>query len=101
MGEIQKTLPQELFEDLGDEDEFERRARIGRFLVLSEMGFFGLATNINLSLAGGDGSWVAQVRKRFSGRYSDVAGCHPADIEVAAEMLGVFDDIYDVEAVDD
>ncbi len=99
--ETKQTLPPELFEDLTDEDEFERRARIGRFLVLSEMGFFGINTNIDLSLAQGNGSWVAQVRKRFSGRYGDVAGCHPADLEVAAEMLGVFDDIYDMEALND
>lgn len=95
-----QTVPVELFEGLTDEDEFVRRARIGRFLVLKEMGFFGLATNLNLSMAEGNGSWVAQVRKRFSGRYGDVAGCHPADIEIAAEMLGVFDDIYDMELAD-
>lgn len=91
--------PAELFEGLTADDTAERAARIGRFLILEEMGYFGEQTNLTLALAQGDGSWVGQVRRRFSNTYGDVAGCHPADIEVAAEMLGVFDDVYDVEAL--
>lgn len=99
--EQKQTIPPELFEGLTDEDEFERRARIGRYVVLQELGFFKEPTNLVLSRAEGEGTWVAQVRRRFSGRYGDVAGCHPADIEVAAEYTGYFDDIFDVEAIDE
>lgn len=81
----------------GVEDLPTRAARVGRFLILDEMGFFGEETNFKLSLHEGPGTWQAAVRKRFSGVYGDVAGCHPADIEVAAEMLGVFDDVYDYD----
>lgn len=88
-------VPHELVENC--DDERTRNARIGRFLILQEMGFFGEETNFSLSLHDKPGTWVASVRKRFSGIYGDVAGCHPADLEVAAEMLGVFDDVYDVE----
>ena len=93
-------IPQEIFDGLSEEDVEERAARLGRFLILNEMGFFGEKTNIKLAKANGNGSWVAQVRKRFSGLYGDVAGCHPADLEVAAEMLGVFEDVYNIEALD-
>lgn len=88
-------VPPQLLED--DIDPAEMLARIGRFAVLKEMGFFGEETNIDLAKKQGKGSWTAQVRKRFSGTYGDTKGCHPADIESAAEMLGVFDQIYDVE----
>ena len=96
MGEV-KPLPAELFEGLTNADEFERRARIARYMVLQELGFFHDPTNVVLAFTPAEGTWVAKVRKRFAGRYGDVAGCHPADIEVAAEMLGVFDEIYDME----
>jgi hypothetical protein len=94
---MSEVYPSSLFEGLEMEDEIGRNARIGRFVVLQEMGFFGEETNIDLSKAQGKGSWMHQVRKRFSGTYGDVKGCHPADIEVAAEMRGVFDDIFDAE----
>jgi hypothetical protein len=96
-----EQLPHQLFEDLSVEAVQERAARVGRFMVLEEMGFFGEKTNIDLAKAQGSGSWVAQVRKRFSGIYGDVAGCHPADLEIAAEMLGVFDEVYNIEALTD
>jgi hypothetical protein len=92
-------IPHELF--AGCETEEERAARLGRFLVLQECGFFGKDTNLNLALAQGKGSWTAQVRRRFSGIYGDVRGCDPADLEIAAEMLGVFPDIYNIEALQD
>lgn len=93
-------LPHELFEGVKD-DSPERLARIGRFLVLEECGYFGQESNIDLAKAKGLGTWTAQVRKRFSGTYGNVRGCDAADLEIAAEMLGVFDDIYDVESYDD
>lgn len=93
-----EEIPDDIFEGLNPSETIERAARVGRFLILEEMGFFGQKTNIDLAKAAGSGSWVAQVRKRFSGIYGDVAGCHPADLEVAAEMLGVFDEVYDYEA---
>ena len=96
---VKERLPKELFEGLDDDDITERVARIGRFLILEEMGYFGEQSNIILALADDEGSWVAQVRRRFSNTYGDVAGCHLADLEVAAEMLGVFDDVYNVEAL--
>jgi len=92
-----EQYPKELFEGLTNKDEFERRARCARFLVLTEMGFFKEPANIVMSKTPEEGTWTAAVRRRFSGRYGDVSGCHPADIEVAAEMLGVFDEIYDME----
>lgn len=94
---MSEVYPSGLFENLQMEDETGRNARIGRFLILREMGFFGEETNIDLAKALGKGSWMHQVRKRFSGTYGDVAGCHPADIEVAASMLGVFDQVFDAE----
>lgn len=87
--------PSELLE--GVKDPREQAAKIGRWLVLQEMGFFGDKTNLALAKGGYDGRFNAGVRRRFSNTYGDVAGCHPADIEVAAEMLGVFDDVYDYE----
>lgn len=98
MAHEKPALPDELFEGLTTDDVDERAARVGRFLILDEMGFFGDKTNLRLALAEDDGSWVAQVRRCFSNTYGDVAGCHPADLEVAAEMLGVFDEVYDIEA---
>jgi len=95
---MSETYPLRLFENLQMEDRTARDARIGRFLILQEMGFFGEDTNVELSISEGEGSWIARVRKRFSGTYGDVSGCHPADIEVAAEMLGVFDQVFDAEA---
>lgn len=91
-----EIYPHELF--VGCETREERAARIGRFVVLEEMGFFGEKTNIDLARHEAEGSWIGAVRRRFSNTYGDVAGCHPADIEVAAEMHGVFDDIFNVEA---
>lgn len=71
---------------------------LGRYAILNEMGFFGLETNVSLARHSGPGTWMAAVRKRFSGTYGDVGGCHPADIEIAAEYLGVFDEVFDAEA---
>lgn len=90
-------VPVELFTD--EPALEERAARIGRFLILEEMGYFGRETNIDLSFANGKGSWTAQVRKRFSGVYGNVRGCERADMEVAGELLGVFDMVYDYEAL--
>lgn len=92
---MEEAYPQRLME-IPDPDQ--RALSVARFLVLEEMGFFGEETNVSLSFDPANGSWLAAVRKRFSGVYGDVAGCHPADIEVAAEMLGVFDTIFDYEA---
>ena len=92
------TYPHELF--TGCSDGNERAARLGRFMILEEMGFFGDKTNTELALHNAAGSWIGEVRRRFSNTYGDVAGCHPADIEVAAEMLGVFDAVFDPESND-
>ncbi len=88
--------PHELF--AGCENGNDRARRLGRFMILEEMGFFGDKTNTELARYEGPGSWIGAVRRRFSNTYGDVAGCHPADIEVAAEMLGVFDTVFDAEA---
>lgn len=93
------AVPVELFAD--NPDFIERAARIGRYLILEEMGYFGETTNIDLALARGKGSWTAQVRKRFSGIYGNTRGCEKADMEVAGELLGVFDMVYDDEALRD
>lgn len=90
-----EIYPSVLFE--GADGERERAMRLGRFLILRELGFFGDETNIKLSIADGEGSWIAQVRRKFSNTYGDVGGCHPADIEVAAEMLGVFELVFETE----
>lgn len=92
---MEKQIPNDLVEDARDGNE--RALRVARFLVLEEMGYFGQETNVSLSFTPAKGTWIAAVRKRFSGTYGDVAGCHPADIEVAADMLGVFDTIFDGE----
>jgi hypothetical protein len=89
--------PPELLEGTVDP---ERAARIGRWLVLQEMGFFGDQTNLKIAEGRYKGSFIAAVRKRFSGLYGNTDGCAAADIEVAMEMLGVFDDIYDYELGD-
>lgn len=88
-------IPDKLFE--GAEGERDRAARMGRFLLLNELGYFGEKTNMVLARGEYKGSFVAAVRKRFSGLYGDVAGCHPADIEVAATMLGVEDLIFETQ----
>lgn len=74
----------------------EKAARLGRVAILEEMGFFGDKTNYALAVGPHPGSFTAAIRKRFSGLYGDVAGCHPADIEIAAVMLGVDEDVYDL-----
>lgn len=93
--DIVEKIPDGLVEGVSDPDE--RAVRIGRFLILEEMGFFGEKSNVTLAQGDYDGTFVAAVRRRFSNTYGDVAGCHPADIEVAAEMLGVFDVVFNAE----
>jgi hypothetical protein len=78
--------------------ETDKRARLGRLAILEEMGFFGDDTNFKLAAGEYSGSFIGAVRKRFNGIYGDVRGCEPADMEIAGEMLGVFDDVFDVEA---
>lgn len=78
-------------------DERIKAGRIGRWLVLQEMGFFGDKTNLVLARGEYTGTFTAAVRKRFSGLYGNVGGCDAADLEVAAEMLGVFEDVYNLE----
>ena len=95
---MKRQTPEQLFADVTDPDE--RALVIARFMVLREMGFFGEPTNVKLSFTPNKGTWLAAVRKHFSGLYGDVAGCHPADIEVAAEMLGVFEPIFNAEVED-
>lgn len=89
-----ENFPRELFEGCPAED---RAARVGRWAILGEMGFFGDKTNLKLARGEYQGSFIGAIRKRFNGVYGDVRGCEPADIEVAAEMLGVFDDVFDPE----
>lgn len=91
-----EQIPHELF--LGVEDGVERAARLGRWAILQEMGFFGDKSNLELAKHMGKGSWIGAIRKKFNGTYGDVRGCEPADIEIAAEYLGVFDDVFDVKA---
>lgn len=93
---MEKEQRQKLLEGCTPE---ERAARIGRLAILEEMGFFGDRTNIALAKNEGPGTWTARVRRRFSGIYGNTEGCEAADLEVAAEMLGVFDDVYDIEAI--
>lgn len=88
-------IPSSLFKDA--DGEREKAARLGRFVLLEEMGYFGTPTNVALARGEYEGSFVAAVRRRFSNTYGDTAGCHPADIEVAAEMLGVTDLIYETQ----
>lgn len=92
-----KLLPQELFEGLRDDDGVERAARIGRWLVLQEMGFLGEESNLNLALGKYKGTFIAAVRRKFSNVYGNTDGCSPGDIEVAMELLEVMDDIYDAD----
>lgn len=87
--------PKELFE--GCTDDAERAARLGRFAVLDELGFFGEETSLKIALGNYKGTFTAAVRRRFSNLYGSTDGCSPGDIEVAAEMLGVLDDIYDYD----
>jgi len=89
--------PPELFEGTSNLSEQERSAIIGRYAILHEMGFFGDDTNIALSVQSGPGRFAARVRKRFSGTYGNVEGCSAGDIEVAGELLGVFDEVFDFE----
>ena len=87
--------PPELLED--NPSEAERAARLGRFAILEELGFFGEKTNIRLSMSG-DGTFIGRTRRHFSNTFQNLRGCDAADIEVAAEMLGVFDSVFNVEA---
>lgn len=91
-----EKYPPQLVE--GVTDETERAARIGRWLVLQELGFFGIKSNLTLAKGEYNGSFNAAIRRRFHGLFDSFDGCHTGDIEIAAEMLGVFDDIYNVEA---
>ena len=88
-------FPAELLE--GASELAERAARIGRFLVLEELGFFGTEANLKIARGNYQGKFNGGVRKRFSGIYGNTDGCAAGDIECAAEMLGVFDSIYDYE----
>ena len=94
--DIDKEYPLELFVDCND--DAERAARIGRFLILEELGYFGKKTNVQIAQHVKAGTFIGRVVAQFSNTYGDMGGCEPADIEVAAEMLGVFDDVFDVEA---
>lgn len=89
-------LPPELLANV-PEVKLQRAAVVGRYLILKEMGFFSPPTNVELAQGDYEGSFIGAVRRKFSNNFGDVAGCHPADIEIAAEMLGVFDDVFDVE----
>lgn len=86
-------IPNSLFKDA--DGEREQAARLGRFVLLEELGYFGEATNVALARGEYEGSFVAAVRRRFSNIYGDTRGCDPADIEIAAEMLDVFDLVYE------
>lgn len=90
-----ETLPAKLFE--GAEGEKERAARMGRFLILEECGYFGTPTNVALAMGDYKGSFAAAVRRRFSNIYGNSDGCSAADLEVAAELLGVFEAVYETE----
>lgn len=89
--------PDELFQ--GAPSFEETAARAGRWAVLNELGFFGDKTNLRLARGHYPGSFMAATRRTFSNTYGNTDGCHPADIEVAMELLGVLDDVLDVEAV--
>lgn len=91
-----ETYPHELF--TGCETTEERSARIGRLETLDELGYFGEETNIKLARKERTGSFIAQVRKKFSGVYQNTNGCSAGDIECAAMVRGVFDQVFDVEA---
>lgn len=88
-------FPKELLE--GASTLAERGARIGRWLTLKELGFFGDETNLDLAKGNYKGKFNAGIRKRFSGLYGNVEGCANGDIEVAAELTDSFDAIYDFE----
>lgn len=94
-----EIIPKELFEGIDDDPEgIERTARLGRYMILQEMGFFGDETNIRLARKERAGSFIAQVRRHVSNTYGDTFGCSPGDIENAALYLDVFDDVFDVGA---
>lgn len=93
-----EKLTEELF--TGNESLEERLAVVGRFAVLCELGYFGDKTNVSLARGNYKGRFNAGVRKRFSGIYGNTEGCSRGDIEVAAELLGVYDDIYNFELKD-
>jgi len=89
-------VPPKLLE--GCSDETERAARLGRFAVLGELGFFGIKTTIDLSIEPHPpGTFIGSVRKRFSNTYGDLGGCTKGDIEVTMELLDVMDIILDAE----
>ena len=88
-------VPPKLLEDCSD--EAERAALLGRFAVLDELGYFGEETSLKIALGNYKGTFTAAVRRRFSNVYGNVEGCSAADIEVAAELLGVLDDVYDYD----
>ncbi len=91
-------FPIELFE--GDPPLDEKAARMGRFMVLQELGFMGERTNLDLAKGNYKGRFNAGVRKRFAGIYGNTNGCSAGDIECAAELLEVFESIYDYELKD-
>ena len=88
-------FPDSLLE--GSKNLAERAARIGRLMVLRELGFFDEAINLDLAKGHYKGRFNAGVRKRFAGINGNTAGCSVGDIEVAAELTDMWDAIYDFE----
>lgn len=95
MAREELPYPVQLQEGIKSDDELA--ARIGRYEVLKELGTFGIKTTLKIAMGDYKGTFNAAVRKQFSDTYGDVKGCDVGDIEVAAELLGCFDDIYDYE----
>lgn len=98
MSREDSPYPLPLMEGAASDDELA--ARIGRYEVLQELGFFGIKTSLKIARGEYEGRFNAVVRRKFSNIYGDVGGCDVGDIEVAAEMLDVFSDIYDYELKD-
>lgn len=88
--------PSQLMEDVTSDDELA--ARIARYTVLEELGYFGVKTSIKLAIGPyPPRTFVGAVRKSFSGLYGNTDGCSAGDIEVAMELTGSMDDILDFE----
>lgn len=91
---IQKEIyPSELFEGL---QLNQIAGTLGRWLLLKELSL-GFTEKKNLQIARdempGYAFWGA-LHKTWAGIHGNGNGLHLADVEIAADMLGVYDDVF-------